>query len=420
MSLTRVMVILPFYGGSLPVGRYCADALREAECLVDVFEAPSFYPAFQAFRELKVAPGRQDYLVNHYLNIVGDAIQLQADRFQPDLVLCMAQAPVSQKLLRRLKQDGVLTAMWFVEDYNLFTYWRTNAAWFDIFAVIQKEPFLALLEETGVEHTLYLPLAAQPTVHRPLALTEEEKRVYGSELSFMGAGYPNRRRVFRELTRYDLKIWGTEWEGDAMLEPLVQRGGARLAPQEYVKVFNASDININLHSSVRTESLVSGGDFVNPRTFEVAACGAFQLVDRRTLMPELFRPDELAVFDDVATLKDMIGHYLAEPEERSAMAGRARCRVLQDHTYKARMVTLLEFAKQRFAGWPAARDEYQWPEDMPADLQKDLEKLMRDLALPQGTDFYTLADAVRAKSGVLTPAESAILFLSEWKKQFAG
>lgn len=34
----RILVVLPLYGGSLPIGRYCASALGELGHMVDVFE----------------------------------------------------------------------------------------------------------------------------------------------------------------------------------------------------------------------------------------------------------------------------------------------------------------------------------------------------------------------------------------------
>ena len=65
-----------------------------------------------------------------------------------------------------------------------------------------------------------------------------------------------------------------------------------------MRVFNASRINLNIHSC-NGEGLDPEADFVNPRTFELAACGAFQLVDERCLRPELFTDQEVASFPTV-------------------------------------------------------------------------------------------------------------------------
>ncbi len=278
----RVLVVLPLYGGSLPVARYCARALTSLGHTVECFEAPDFHPSFTALKRLRVSTERLDYLENSFLQLLGQAVLAKVESFAPDLVLALAQAPLSRQTLKRLRKDGVPTAMWFVEDYRLFTYWRAFAPWYDFFAVIQKNPFLDELAAHGVDNALYLPMAADPEVHRPLELTPIERRKYGSGLSFVGAGYANRRLAFRQLLHLDLKIWGSDWDGDSVLARYLQLDGARVSTEDAVKVFNASAINLNLHSSVSADELVPAGDFVNPRTFELAACGAFQLVDRRS------------------------------------------------------------------------------------------------------------------------------------------
>lgn len=416
--MTRVLVVLPFYGGSLPVGRYCAEALKDTGCLVDVFEAPDFYGSFQAFKGLKVKAERLEYMEHAYLNLMGEAVLAQVERFQPDLVLSMAQAPLSRKTLQRLKKDGVTTAMWFVEDSRLFMYWRAFAPLYDVFAVIQKEPFLSELKAIGVNNALYLPLAALPAAHRPMELSPVEQRRFGSDISFMGAGYPNRRMAFRSLTGLDFKIWGTEWEGDAMLAPLVQEDGARISSDDAVRIFNASKINLNLHSGVRPDEPVTHGDFVNPRTFEIGACGAFQIVDKRSLLPELFKDDELATFETLDEMRGLIDHYLTRQHDRAALAQKAQERVLADHTYQKRMQTLLNYVADKCAPWPRARRQSPWPEGLAQEDKEALDALVKEHNLPPDADFDSVIAAIRAQNGRLSHLESALLFLDEWNKQY--
>jgi spore maturation protein CgeB len=309
--------------------------------------------------------------------------------------------------------------MWFVEDFRLFPYWQAFAPHYDFFAVIQKDTILRALQDIGVQNALYLPLAAQPTVHQTLELSAVDKRQFGSDLSFMGAGYPNRRKAFHNLVRFDFKIWGTEWEGDAVLAPLVQRGGARVSSEDCVRIFNASKVNLNLHSSIQAKQLVTGGDFVNPRTFEIAACGAFQLVDRRSLMAELFREGELAVFERIEDLAPLIEHYLAHPEEREAIAQRGRARVLADHTYEARMGALIDFIAARRPGWPKPRAASTARDDLPPELAAEIDALLERLKLPADAGFEDLVWALRRQEGRLEGLDAAVLFLDEWRKLYA-
>lgn len=414
----RILLVLPMYGGSLPVGRYCENALRELGHMVETFEAPGFYGAFSALKTLRVGTDRLDYLENSFLQVVSQAVLAKVEAFAPDLVLAMAQAPLSRQALKRLRRDKVATAMWFVEDHEVFPYWQAFAPLYDLFAVIQKGDFPCKLAEAGQPNSIYLPLAADPSVHRPLELSPVERRRYGSELSFVGAGYPNRRLAFRQLAGFDLRIWGNDWDGETVLAPFLQRQGERIETDEVVKIFNATAINLNLHSSVRPGVLVGDGDFVNPRTFELAACGAFQLVDRRGLLPELFDEGELALFSDMEELLQAIEHFRAHPGERAAVAQRGRARVLAEHTYAHRMRTLLQHAEALMPE-RAARPS-QWREEIPEGLRDQLDALLSRLGLSPTVAFDDLVWAVRSRQGELDRLETAILFLDEWKKQYSG
>ncbi len=420
----RMLVVLPLYGGSLPVGRYCATALREQGHVVEVFEAPDFHGAYAAFKGLRIAGERHEHLENSYLQLLSQAVLAKVETFAPDLVLALAQAPLSRSALNRLRRDGVTTAMWFVEDFRLFTYWRAYAPLYDIFAVIQKEPFFQELAAIGQPNALYLPLAADPGFHCPVELSPAEQREYGADVSFLGAGYPNRRLAFRQLLHLDFKLWGSDWEGESMLAPRLQRQGRRIAPDEAVKIFNATRVNLNLHSSVKPGAVVTGGDFVNPRTFELASCAAFQLVDRRSLLPELFAEDELTVFSDMQELREMIERFLHGPEpaaERAAMAARARERVLREHTYGHRMRTLLDFVKARVENWPKARgDAAAALEVLPEDVRQEVRGLLTRLQLPEDAGFDDLVWALRQQQGKLSEIETAIVFLDAWRKQYGG
>ncbi len=414
----RILVVLPLYGGSLPIGRYCGNALRELGHVVEYFEAPDFFGAFSALKTLRVGTDRLDYLENSFLQVVSQAILAKVETFAPDLVLSMAQAPLSRQALKRLRRDKVATAMWFVEDREVFPYWKAFAPLYDLFAVIQKGDFPEQLAALGQSNSMYLPLAADPQVHRPLTLSSVERRKYGSELSFVGAGYPNRRLAFRQLSNYDLRIWGNDWDGETTLAPFMQRGGERIETEEVVRIFNATTINVNLHSSVRPGVLVGDGDFVNPRTFELAACGAFQVVDRRVLLSELFAEGELALFSDMSELVQAIEFYRASPEARAEVAGRGRARVLAEHTYAHRMQTLL----QRAAGLMPDRRVAAggWQAEIPPHLRSELEALLARLGLAPTVNFEDLVWTVRNQQGRLDRLETAILFLDEWKKQYSG
>ena len=101
-------------------------------------------------------------------------------------------------------------------------------------------------------------------------------------------------------------------------------------------------INLNLHSSTFHNGVNPVGDFVNPRTFEIAACGGFQLVDERSELAELIEPGtEIATFNSIDDLCEKVDYYLKHESEAKLIASKGRARVLKEHTIQHRMHEML-------------------------------------------------------------------------------
>lgn len=344
----RVLVVSPIYGGSLPIARFAASALSQIGHTARLFDASMFAAPFEQVLGLRIEPENMQVLQRLFQHLISEMIVGVCADFRPDLVLALAQAPLSIEALQRIRKSGAACACWFVEDFRYMQYWKQYAPAYDCFFTIQQEPFFSELEQVGQHNHRYLPLAADPAVHMPRDMNAAQRAAFGSDISFMGAGYYNRQCLFQGLTDFDFRIWGNQWDPRLPLYAHVQRGGARLSTEDTVNVFNATTVNINLHSSACHPGINPGGDFVNPRTFEIAACGAFQLVDRRSLLPHLFDCDtELIVYEDLADLREKIGYYLKNPRLRKEIAARARQRVMAEHTYTRRMQHLIAFVLER-------------------------------------------------------------------------
>jgi spore maturation protein CgeB len=264
----------------------------------------------------------------------------------------------------------------------------------------------------------YLPCGFDPRVHRPLVLDAAESAELGSDVSFVGAGYRNRRLAFRRFLDLDFRIWGSDWGGAEGLGRVIQRGGARIDTEDAVRIFNASRVNLNLHSSTYHEGVDPRGDFVNPRTFELAGAGAFQVVDRRTLLPPLFADDELAVTDGVAAMRDATDYYLAHEDERLAMAGRARRRALAEHTYARRMEALLAAvigpAQERLLG----KRRTVTVGDVARSGAGDLERFLARFDPHTPFTIDQLAASLAAREGALSEPEAIFLFLHQFDELY--
>lgn len=416
----RVLVISPVGGGSHPITFYCARALGELGHDVVVLDLAPYAAGMDAIPRFTGKAAARTVVQSAFGRFLATGILAAVEAAEPDVVLCMAQAPVDAAVLHEIGQRGALRAFWFVEDHRLFPYWRQLAPACDHFFVIQQGDFLADLRAATGGRAHYLPLAADPSVHRPLALAADERAELGAPVGFVGAGYRNRRLAFRPLLEQGLRIWGTEWGGAGIVEAAVQRGGARIATEDAVRIFNATTVNLNLHSSTYVDGVDPRGDFVNPRTFELAACGAFQLTDARTLLPPLFDPErEIVTFTDAGALPDLVRDWLARPAARMTTAAAARRRVLAEHTYRHRMATLLETVCALDADRLRARPRRPTAGDVARqEAGSPLGTFLR--TVPAATPFTLdgLVQRLLRREGDLSEPEQILLFLHQFDELY--
>lgn len=337
----HVAVVGPIYGGSLPIARHAVAALESLGHRVSWLDQSPYHASYELFGSYRESRHRLT-MQGRFADLLSLGVVTKLAEDPPDLVLALAQAPLNLAVLEHLRKKKFLTAMWFVENYRHLTYWQQLASGYDYWFVIQQAACVDALVRAGARQVSYLPMAADPALHRPLELSEPEQIEYGADVSFVGAGYANRRSVLPGWLSKDwsFKLWGNEWDGADNLASVLQRGGTRIDTETCIKVFNSTSINLNLHSCVG-DGLDPEADFVNPRTFELAACGAFQLVDERSLFHDLFASNEMVRFTAVAEVPSLIRTWLADVSGRHEIAAAARRRILAHHTYTHRMSELL-------------------------------------------------------------------------------
>lgn len=417
----RIAVLGPFQGGTLSIGEYTTHALQTLGQNVRGIDMSGFNESYMLIPSLIRDELKQRAARQLYVETVS-AFLLESVQERPiDILICMAQAPASPKLLMELRKQGVITVLWFVEDYLRFTYWKETAQFFDHVFTIQKGECIEAIKKAGAREVHYLPTACNPLVHAPIDLTDEDKQRWGSPLSFVGAGYHNRQQTFATFSQLPFKIWGTEWPTARPFDKLVQESGRRLKPEEYNKIFNATDININLHSSSERDGIDPTGDFINPRTFELAAAGAFQLVDERSLLSECFIPnEEIITFSSVQELRQKIAYYLEHPEERDVIAKRMRARALKDHTYQRRVEQMLEcIYASSYKRLKDRQTDNPWTQMIErASFDPALQKHCES-ARSRGEDpvLDGLVATIVTGEGDLSESEQKLLFLHHVKKQ---
>ena len=195
------------------------------------------------------------------------------------------------------------------------------------------------LERAGCPGAFYLPLAADPMLHRPEPLDEADTRAYGCDLVFVGTYRPEHAALLGALEGMDLRVFGSSgWRGaESAWVRSRFTGRPLLTGAEYAKAHRAAKICLN-----PIDPLDLPGH--NQRTFEVPACGGFPLVSRTEEVLGFFREGEsVACFEREEELVEKVRYYLARPDERRRIADSAYKAVIEGgHTYRDRVQVLFE------------------------------------------------------------------------------
>ena len=417
----RVLVVSPVSGGSYPIAHGVVRALSGMGHRASLFDAGDFAGSLRAIGSQSRIDMHRAQLRGLFQNFMAEMILARVYQEKPDLIVGLAQSPLSTELLERLRGMNIPVAYWFVEDFRIATYWERVAPLVTSFAVIQKGEWLPRLEARGLTNVLYLPTAADRTIFRPEPTEGEDPVRFSAPLAFMGAGYYNRQHFLRHLADLGLGIWGADWESTDPLGPYLRSPGRRIDPGEAAQIYRNSMVNLNLHSSVYHRGVNPDGDFVNPRTFEIAACGGFQLVDRRSHLPELLVPEEeVAVFEDEESCRKLVRHYQSNPAERAAIAQAGLRRTLRDHTLERRMEMWLDHLYAQ--GFRPKGAEFPGRQSVPelvaeAEGDPELSAFFDRFRCFGSVDLDDLERGIRPQEAPLSETEAAVLLLREFARE---
>lgn len=266
-----------------------------------------------------------------------------AQTYKPDLFLEAGGWNIVPKTVDALREMNIKTALWTIDAPRIFEPIREAAPHYDFVFTGGSEAY-ELLDDLHIKYLRWLPFACDSDFHKPVELSTEEMQRYGCDICFVGSGgelYPQRRRFLESLIDFDLGIWGPGWDTLSPHSPLKKFiRGEKIKSEVWVKIFSAS--KIVFHAHYRDPSGNISCYQAAPRVYEALACGSFLVVDRQRDVQRLFNPGEdLAVFNSVDELREIITYYLDHPDEAHTIAKRGRKKVLENHTYGHRIREIL-------------------------------------------------------------------------------
>ena len=251
----------------------------------------------------------------------------------PDLVLVMEGVELAAPTVAAIKREtSAVWANWIPGDARRVRAVESLAIAYDRVFVAGRD-LVGPLAAPGMLPPAYLPLAADPSVHRPMRARDQ----FRANVVFAGTATPRRAELLAELVEFGLAIWGPGWRKTPLRDYC---RGELLPERDYVRAYAGASVAINIHR--QGEDGAPDGTGVNQRTFELAAIGVPQVLDFRADLPQLFDVGrELYAFHTPGELKALVQGALHDPAAADHAAAAGRRRVLAEHTYMHRMAELL-------------------------------------------------------------------------------
>lgn len=271
-----------------------------------------------------------------------------AEQGQLDLAIVCHDFLWPSEVAELKRRSGAQVAMWFPDAFvNFGRGFFMNAPYDGLFF---KDPFiLSALGDVLKSPVHYLPECFNPKRHWVADAELHHDPVYECDITTAGNLHSWRVACYKHLSDYHVKLWGNPaplWMPTGPLAKMHQ--GRGVYNQEKARAFRGAKIVVNhLHYGE-----VWG---VNVRCFEAAGAGAFQMVDWRPGLSNLFENGkELVTFRSSADLKQKINYWLPREEERNAIGQAGMLRAHAAHTYRHRLTVLLDTLAGRELGFPVA------------------------------------------------------------------
>ncbi|NEP54763.1 MAG: glycosyltransferase family 1 protein, partial [Moorea sp. SIO3C2] len=163
---------------------------------------------------------------------------------------------------------------------------------------------------------------------------------WGAKVSFVGTFEKDRAKQLLFLAENGIKVrvWGQYWQDWQSKHPNLLIEGKGVFNEEYIKVLNSTQINLNFLRKANRDEHTS-------RSLEIPACKAFMLAERTDEHLHLFEEGkEAEFFDSQRELLNKAKYYLNHGEKRKciAEAGLNRC-ITSGYSHQDRVKEMLKY-----------------------------------------------------------------------------
>jgi spore maturation protein CgeB len=260
---------------------------------------------------------------------------------KPDVVLIFSGMFLLQRFMYHLRTIGVPVVLVLSESpYDE----EKEAEWAKLASVVfTNERTSVPVLRAANPNTHYLPHAYDPDIHYP---APPDPSAPQHDVVFVGSLFKERVELLSAVNwdGIDFGLYGsTEMLSSRSKLRKYVRGGY-VDNTMAVKLYRNAKIGLNLYRQskgfAKDAPRIEHAESLNPRAYELAACGTFQISDHREEVFELFNVT-VQTFWSADQLNGLIHDLLAAPVWVAGAAA-DQCRRVQGHTFDARAKQLVE------------------------------------------------------------------------------
>jgi spore maturation protein CgeB len=245
-----------------------------------------------------------------------------------------------------------LRIVWYAEDDMMnphhLSYWTERALpLFDLWVTTKSANAQAHeMPAKGVRRILFVDNSYDPALHRAVAVTDADRRDFGSDISFVGTYEQARAQSLADLARagFDVRVWGNGWRRASDRPAGLRIEDRPVYDDDYAKVVSTSRLNLCF---LRKENR----DLQTCRSIEIPAMGGLMVHERNAEIAGLFKDGEEAVFfgsdaELIARCRELLSddaacRGIARAGHRAVLAGRYR------HEDRLRLILDTALERQR-------------------------------------------------------------------------
>lgn len=275
------------------------------------------------------------------LYLAGNEIIARALRHEPDWVVICSAMYLHPDLIVMLRRAARRTVILLTESPYDDAQQIKVAPYADLIFTNERSSVQRL--RTVNPDTHYLPHAYDP--HRHMPDTYADEHLPSHDVVFVGSGFEERVELLTAVdwSGIDLGLYGY-WANLGSRHPLRKYVRGKIINNlTAAALYRKAKIGLNLYrQSVgfgRNVPKIHYAESLNPRAYELAACGVFQISDCRSEVLEIF-DGAVPTFGTPDELEALVRASLADDDRRTRAAERAR-RLVAPHTYAERAARLV-------------------------------------------------------------------------------